>query len=40
LVLQKGVKIDGKVKEDWKEKIKIKKGMVIKVGKRKFVRII
>jgi tyrosyl-tRNA synthetase len=40
LVLQKGVKIDGKVKEDWREKIKIKKGMVIKVGKRKFIRII
>jgi tyrosyl-tRNA synthetase len=40
LVLQKGVRIDGKVKEDWKEKIKIEKGMVIKVGKRKFIRII
>jgi tyrosyl-tRNA synthetase len=40
LVLQKGVKIDGKLKEDWREKIKIKKGMVIKVGKRKFIRII
>jgi tyrosyl-tRNA synthetase len=40
LVLQKGVKIDGKAKEDWREKIKIKKGMVIKVGKRKFIRII
>jgi tyrosyl-tRNA synthetase len=40
LVLQKGVKIDGEVKEDWREKIKIKKGMVIKVGKRKFIRII
>jgi tyrosyl-tRNA synthetase len=40
LVLQKGVKIDGKLKEDWREKIKIRKGMVIKVGKRKFIRII
>jgi len=40
LVLQKGVKIDGKIKEDWREEIKIKKGMIIKVGKRKFLKII
>ena len=39
LILQGGVKIDGKVKNDWKEKIKIKKGQVIQVGKRRFVKI-
>jgi len=39
LILQGGVKIDGKVKNDWKEKIKIKKDQVIQVGKRKFVKI-
>ena len=39
LVLQKGVKIDGKTRTDWQEKIKIKNGMVLQVGKRKFVKI-
>lgn len=39
LILQKGIKIDGVLKEDWREIIKIKKGIVIKVGKRKFAKI-
>jgi len=39
LILQKGVKIDGKIQENWQEIIEIKKGMVIQVGKRKFIKI-
>jgi len=39
LILQKGVKIDGKIQEDWKQIVKIKKETVIQVGKRKFIRI-
>lgn len=39
LILQKGVEIDGKVMEDWREKITIKEKMVIKVGKRRFAKI-
>lgn len=38
LVLQKGVKVDGKVQSDWKKTIKIKKGLVIQVGKKKFLK--
>lgn len=40
LIEQGGVKIDGKVVKNWQEKIKVKKGMVVQVGKRKFVRLI
>jgi len=40
LILQKGVKIDGKIETDWKKAIEIKKGLIIQVGKRKFVKII
>jgi len=40
LILQKGVKIDGEVQEDWQKEIKIKKGLILQVGKRKFVKII
>ncbi len=40
LVEQGGVKIDDNVKKDWKEKIEIKNGMIVQVGKRKFVKII
>jgi len=40
LILQKGVKIDGEIQEDWQKTIKIKKGQVIQVGKRKFVKLI
>jgi len=39
LVTQKGVKIDGVLEVDWGKMVKIKKGLVIQVGKRKFVRI-
>ena len=39
LVLQKGVKIDSQIQEDWRKVIKIKKGQVVQVGKRKFVKI-
>jgi len=39
LIEQNAVKIDGNLKNNWKEIIKIKKGMVIKVGKRRFAKI-
>jgi tyrosyl-tRNA synthetase len=39
LILQKGVKIDEKIENDWKKIIDIKKEMVIQVGRRKFVRV-
>ena len=39
LVLQKGVKIDGKIQNDWKEIIRIKKGLILQVGKRRFAKI-
>jgi tyrosyl-tRNA synthetase len=39
LILQKGVKIDGNLQKDWGKKIKLKKGAILQVGKRKFVQI-
>ncbi len=39
LVLQKGVKISGKIEENWNRTVQIKNGTVIQVGKRKFIRI-
>lgn len=39
LILQKGIKIDGQIQEDWRKKIKIKKGMVVRAGKRRVVQI-
>lgn len=39
LILQKGVRIGGAVQEDWQKEIEIKKGLVIQVGKRKFVKL-
>lgn len=39
LVIQKGVKMDGIVLEDWQKEIEIKKGTVFQVGKRKFAKI-
>jgi len=39
LILQGGVKINKKLKENWREKIKIEDGLVIQVGKRRFVKI-
>lgn len=40
LILQKGVKINNQVQNDWQKIIEIKKGMVIQVGKRKFVKVV
>lgn len=40
LVLQKGIKIEGEIQDDWKKNIEIKKEMVIQAGKGKFVKII
>jgi len=40
LIVQGGVKVDGKVIKDWREKIEIKKETIIQVGKRKFKKII
>lgn len=40
LIFQKGVKIDKKIKEDWKENIFIKKELILQIGKRKFIKII
>jgi len=39
LILQKGVKINGHVQEDWKKLITIKKGMIVQAGKRKFAKV-
>jgi len=40
LILQKAVKINGVLKENWQEIIEIKKGIVIQVGKRRFIKAI
>jgi tyrosyl-tRNA synthetase len=40
LILQGGVKINGKVCADWKELVNVHKGMVVQVGKRNFAKII
>ena len=39
LVLQKGVKINGEVQNDWQKIIKIKSGIIIQSGKRNFAKI-
>jgi tyrosyl-tRNA synthetase len=39
-IVQNGVKIDNKVQNNWKKIIAIKSGLLIQVGKRKFIRII
>lgn len=39
LVLQGGVKINNETQKDWQEIIEIKKGDVLRAGKRKFVKI-
>jgi len=39
LILQKGVKLDGKLQTDWKKRIQVKSKQVLQIGKRKFVRI-
>lgn len=40
LILQKGVKIDGKIEADWGKIIGIKKGIIIQVGKMKFRKLV
>lgn len=40
LILEKAVKISGKIIANWQAKIKIKKGMVLQVGKRKFKKLL
>lgn len=40
MILQKGIKIDSKTQEDWKKNVKIKKGMIVQVGKRRSVKIV
>ena len=39
LILQKAVKIDNVMFANWKEKISLKNSMIIKAGKRKFIKI-
>lgn len=39
LIEQGAVKIDGQIEKDWQREIKIKKGMIIKVGPRRFSRL-
>jgi tyrosyl-tRNA synthetase len=39
LIKQGGVKVDDQVIKDWQEEINIKNGIVIQVGKRKFIQI-
>jgi len=40
LILQKGVKIDGKIEGNWHRIVQIKKGMIVQVGKRKFLKVV
>lgn len=39
LIFQKGVKIDGFLEKDWRKRVQIKKGMIIQVGKRRFIKL-
>ena len=40
LIIQGGVRLNGETQRDWKESIKIKKGLIIRAGKRRFAKII
>ncbi len=40
LIEQNGVKIDKEIVDDWKKEIVPKKGMILRVGKRKFAKLI
>lgn len=40
LVIQDAVKLDNRIIKDWKQKIAPKKGAILKVGKRKFIKLI
>ena len=39
LILQNGVRIGGEVQKDWKKTVKTKKGLIVQVGKRKFIKL-
>lgn len=39
LVEQGGIEIDGEIQKDWKSRIEIKKGQIIRAGKRRFAKI-
>jgi tyrosyl-tRNA synthetase len=39
LIVQRAVRIDGQIQEDWRKIIKIKKKAVLRAGKRRFVKI-
>ena len=39
LVVQNGVRLDGEVKNDWKETLKTKKGQIVQVGKSRFFKL-
>lgn len=39
LILQKGVRIDGKRELDWQKVLHLKRGMIVQVGRRRFVKI-
>lgn len=39
VILSKGVKVDAQIKDDWKEEVKLKDGMIIQVGKRRFKKV-
>ncbi len=40
MICQRAVKVGKKTEDDWRKNIEIKKGMIIQVGKRKFVKIV
>jgi tyrosyl-tRNA synthetase len=40
LIIQKGVKVDDKLIENWKKEVLFKNGSVIQVGRKKFVKIV
>lgn len=39
LIEQGGLKIDGQVQTDWQKPINLKKGMVLRLGKRRFIKL-
>ena len=40
LILQRAVRLDNKIITDWQQKIVPKKGMILQVGKRRFIKLI
>jgi len=39
VISQGGVKIDNKIAKDWRKDVKIKNGMIVQIGRRKFIKI-